>query len=118
MPKLISLIKKKSQLSDEDFASYYETHHAPLIKNIFPMLSRYERTFLPASSILFGEFSLGSEKEEKPYDVITELWFKDDSDLESFMAHAIKPDILEVIRNDEAKFLRSECTVTYRVNTP
>ena len=115
MPKLISLIKKQPHLTDEEFQSYYETNHAPLIKSLFPMLSDYKRTFLPSSQMLFGELTLQSAIAESTYDVITELWFKNDADLEAFMTHARKAEILEAIRKDEANFLLSESTVTYEV---
>ena len=115
MPKLISLIKKKTHLSDEDFKSYYETYHAPLIQKLFPMLSDYKRTFLPSSQMLFGELTLQSVTDESTYDVITELWFNNDADLEAFITHASKAEILKAIRDDEANFLLSESTVTYEV---
>jgi len=115
MPKLVSLIKKRPHLTDEEFKTYYETNHAPLIKKLFPMLSDYKRTFLPSSQMLFGELTLQSAIDESTFDVITELWFKSKSDLEAFMIHASKEEILTAIRDDEAHFLLSESTVTYEV---
>ena len=115
MPKLISLIKKKTHLSDEDFKSYYETYHAPLIQKLFPMLNDYKRTFLPSSQMLFGELTLQSVTDESTYDVITELWFNNDADLEAFITHASKAEILEAIRKDEANFMLSLAQIFFQV---
>ena len=52
MPKLIALISKKSSISEEDFKTYYENNHAPLIESLFPTLNGYTRTYLFESNLL------------------------------------------------------------------
>ena len=116
MPKLIALICKKPDISDENFQAYYEEQHAPLIMSIFPMLQTYRRTYLPQSNILSGEFTLEADTLGTVYSVITELGFKNKMDLDVFMELAAKNEIVETIREDESHFLMSDKTIMYRLD--
>ena len=115
MPKLIALICKKPEISEEDFQSYYEDKHVPLIQNLFPMLADYKRTYLITSKLLYGEFSLSPDNKEFSYNVITELFFNSDEELNLFMELAARDEIIEIIRNDESNFLDSDKTIMYQV---
>ena len=111
MPKLLALIRKKPDISDKQFKAYYEMNHAPLITSIFPMLHEYKRTYLVASNMLNGNYTLESEKLDIAYSVITELGFKTHKALDEFMVIASKDEIVEMIRKDYSNFLLSEKTV-------
>tara|TARA_B100001013_G_scaffold332114_1_gene248142 strand:+ start:391 stop:741 length:351 start_codon:yes stop_codon:yes gene_type:complete len=115
MPKLIALICKKPEISEEDFQSYYEHKHVPLIQNLFPMLADYKRTYLSSSKLLYGELSLHPNNTVSSCDVITELFFNDDEQLNLFMELAARDDIVDIIRNDESNFLDSDKTIMYQV---
>ena len=116
MPKLIALICKKDEISDEAFKAYYEEKHAPLIRSIFPMLDHYKRTYLTASSLLHGEFTLDADSMEKTFSVITELGFNTQIDLDAFMEIAANQEVIETIREDESNFLISNKTIMYKLN--
>ena len=115
MPKLIALIKKNPAISEEQFKLYYETIHVPLIKSIFPMIGDYKRTYLLDADMLSGEFSLEGKAADKPYNVITELFFNKIEDLEAFFKIAAQAKNVEIIRKDELNFLISEKTVMYQI---
>jgi len=110
MPKLIALISKQPQLSPEAFQEYYEAKHAPLIRRLLPTIARYTRSYLPAEPESPKRTGLAN------FDVLTELWFDTDSDLEAFWKRINEPEVIAAIREDEAHFLISDRTVMYRVD--
>ena len=115
MPKLIALISKKSSISEEDFKTYYENNHAPLIESLFTTLDGYTRTYLFESNLLSDALPLESDGAQSQFNVITELTFKNEEDLNQFFERGTHQDIVEAIRTDEANFLDGEKTIMYRV---
>ena len=115
MPKLIALISKKSSISEEDFKTYYENNHAPLIESLFPTLDGYTRTYLFESNLLSDTLPLESDGAQSQFNVITELAFKNEEDLNQFFERGTDQGVIETIRKDEANFLDGEKTIMYRV---
>ena len=115
MPKLIALISKKSSISEEDFKTYYENNHAPLIESLFPTLDGYTRTYLFESNLLSDTLPLESDGAQSQCNVITELTFKNEEDLNQFFERGAHQEVIEIIRKDEANFLDGEKTIMYRV---
>lgn len=98
MYKIILLMRRRPEMSVEDFRHYYESHHAPLATRHSAGLSRYVRRYLsPHPHPETGPAT------EPPFDVITELWFEDkgvfDATLAYITTHKLPPEIVE----DEAK---------------
>tara|TARA_Y200000002_G_scaffold152625_1_gene126140 strand:+ start:922 stop:1272 length:351 start_codon:yes stop_codon:yes gene_type:complete len=116
MPKLIALISKKPSISEQDFKIYYETNHAPLIKSLFPSLSGYTRTYLFESNLLGDTLPLESDGAQSQFNVITELTFQNEEDLNLFFERGTHADVIEAIRKDEANFLDGKKTIMYRVD--
>ena len=116
MPKLIALISKKSSISEEDFKTYYENNHVPLIESLFPTLNGYTRTYLFESNLLSDTLPLESDGAQSQFNVITELTFENEADLNLFFERGTHADVVEAIRKDEANFLDGEKTVMYRVD--
>ena len=116
MPKLIALISKKTSISEEDFKTYYENNHVPLIESLFPTLNGYTRTYLFESNLLSDTLPLESDGAQSQFNVITELTFENEADLNLFFERGTHADVVEAIRNDEANFLDGEKTVMYRVD--
>lgn len=110
MPKLIALISRQPQLSMDAFRDYYEANHAPLVRRLLPMIARYTRSYLPSAP----ETPAG--KGRANFDVLTELWFESDADLESFWKRINEPEVIAAIRADESNFLLSDRTVMYAVD--
>ena len=115
MPKLIALISKKSSISEEGFKTYYENNHAPLIESLFPTLDGYTRTYLFESNLLSDTLPLESDGAQSQFNVITELTFKNEEDLNQFFERGTHQDVVEAIRTDEANFLDGQKTIMYRV---
>ena len=115
MPRLIALICKRESVSAEEFQNYYEKNHVPLIESFFPTLRGYKRTYLLESNMLNDALPLESDNNSSPFDVITELTFDDEGDLNQFFARGADEEVVDAIRKDEANFLDGERTIMYRV---
>ena len=115
MPKLIALICKKPAISEEDFKTYYEENHVPLIESIFPTITGYKRTYLLESNLLNDALPLESDGFASQYNVITELSFDDEKGLNEFFERGTDEEVVEAIRDDEANFLDGEQTIMYRI---
>jgi uncharacterized protein (TIGR02118 family) len=100
--KVIVVIKKKPELTAEQFRRHYEDVHVPLIDRLLPFYATYRRNYVdgPARG---GPSAFN-------WDVFTELEFASESDYEAWQAALEQPDVLEQIRADEANFLVSRET--------
>ena len=103
MPKLFAFITARPDLSREAFVEYYETRHAPLVRRLLPMIGDYRRNYVNDDLLPF-------RSTDHDYDVITEMWFENDEQLQAFWARIRQPDILAEIRQDETNFLISDRT--------
>ena len=117
MFKAIALLKAKEGLSQEEFVSYYETRHVPLILASTRHLRDYRRNYLNLRGpLIFPERALPG------FDVITELWFDDRAGYEAAMADFGRPGIAERIAQDEENFCARDQTqffvVDERITTP
>ena len=115
MPRLIALICKKPAISEENFKTYYEENHVPLIESIFPTITGYKRTYLFEASMLNDALPLESDGDHSVFNVITELTFDDEDGLNQFFERGADNKVIETIRNDEANFLDGEKTIMYRI---
>ncbi len=71
--KILLFMKRRPDLTVEQFREYYETRHAPLAERYSRGVSRYLRRYIdPQPHPETGEFP------DAP-DVITELWFEDEA---------------------------------------
>lgn len=110
MIKRITLIKAKQGMSLADFRAYYETHHAPLAKRLFPMVADYRRSFIT---------EVVRHPDGVPYpgfDVVTENWFATQADLQAFLDKIKRPDVRAELLADEAKFTEVDKTWSFMVD--
>ncbi|MEH6660024.1 MAG: EthD domain-containing protein [Parasphingorhabdus sp.] len=112
MIKHFFLISKKPEVSAEQFRSYYETHHVPLIKRLLPMFVYYQRHYLDRS-----ESRINAAQADPGFDVITEIHFATQADYDAFLATVSDPAVLAEIRADEANFLISDATRSLRMDS-
>lgn len=74
MYKILLFLKRRPDMSVADFREYYEGSHVPLCRRYISGVDRYVRRFLdPLTSADTGRV------DDMPFDVITELWFKDET---------------------------------------
>ena len=108
MYKILIFMKKRPDISVEEFRDYYENRHAPLCMKYSSAVKRYIRRYvdrLPHPET--GEFIDGP-------DVITELWFDDEELFKGtigYITTSIMPD--EVIEDEKNLFDRA----SFRIGT-
>ena len=102
MIKVITLLKRKKGMSQEEFSRYWEEQHGPLTARVSPGMRRYVQNH--AARLPGGG--------EPPIDGVVEVWF---DDLESWRAAAdfYQGNAGKVIRDDEEKFIDRSETVFF-----
>ena len=102
--KILLFMKRRPGMSFEAFKDYYENHHAPLCAKYTSGVNRYLRRFLtPHRNPETGA------TEELQFDVITELWFKDEAIFRGtvqYLATSIMPD--EIVADEKQLFDRAK----------
>ena len=102
MIKQVDLFSKKPEMSADAFKSYYETRHVPLLMGLIPRFTDYRRNF-----VLPGAVQPAHIKDAAPppsFDVITEVWFKDQATFDKLIQDLKDPKIGDPIAKDEENF--------------
>lgn len=116
MLKAIVLLRRKPELSLDQFRDYYEAHHVPLVRRMLPTIGRYVRNYLDTNSLSAGRQRDDGAVVPAPYfDVITEIWFEDEAAYRSFVNALSDPVVSDVLREDEERFLDRSIVQTYAV---
>jgi uncharacterized protein (TIGR02118 family) len=100
MIKIVALIKRRPDLTLEEFREYYEHRHAPLFRRAIPpdvadAITHYVQNHAVA---------LGSASTDAPYDCVTEIGF-DDLDGMRLWSRWYLGDEGKVLRDDEEHFM-------------
>ena len=105
MFKVFAYLKKRDDISAEEFRHYYENNHIPLVLSFAPMPKVYKRNYL-----IRGD-DHNVEDPSIDFDVITELVWEDRSGSEEWRRLLGR----EEIANDEEKFIDRPRTRAYIV---
>jgi len=109
MIKLVTLIRRRQDLSMQEFIRRYETGHRRIgEKYLKGYASRYFRRFL-----LEREDDVGVKPRQ--YDVLTEIWFPDQEAVNNAFRDLGTPDALAEIAEDEATLFERDSITTYLV---
>src|SRR5690242_19124063 len=100
MFKSIALLKAKAGLTREQFIEYYETRHAPLMRQLLPQIIEYRRNFIDLKDAFIFEGATAPD-----FDVITEIWYADRAAYDDMVVTASRPDVAKRMADDEANFL-------------
>ena len=98
MIKCIAMLKRRPDLTREQFIEYYETKHAPLIVSLLPGIVDYRRNFVEAEGAFPAEDGTPID-----FDVVTEIWLADRDAHQRFITTATDPEIARIIGEDEAQ---------------
>jgi uncharacterized protein (TIGR02118 family) len=102
--KIVMMVRRRSDLTHEQFRDHYEKVHAPLAQSLFTTLRGYVRNY--AQNTLAGA--------ETGFDVITELWFDDEQGWKEAVAAMATPGG-QALQMDEESFMDRPATVAMRV---
>lgn len=104
MIKFIVMLKKRADLTTEQFRDYYEGTHAVHAVRVFGHFWVEYRRNYPLQT-----FSMASgEPATREYDAITEMTFKDQAAFDEMMRLVSVPETRQFFAEDEAKFLDRE----------
>lgn len=91
-------MKRKPGMSVEAFRDYYENRHVPLCLQYASGMKRYIRRFIDPQP--HTETGAG---DDLAFDVITELWFDDETVFRGALAHLSYSTMADEIVEDEKK---------------
>lgn len=98
MVKLVALLRRRPDLSHDDFLRYWRERHAPLLLGL-PDFMRYLKRYVHGRPV--GSFAADASGGE-PFDGSAEMVFESLEDLGRAFA---LPCYLELVRPDEERFL-------------
>lgn len=105
MIKLIICASRRDDISFEEFDVYWRDKHGPLLKSVSEFarhVRKYVQCHRSVRSVPFGI--------PGPYDGVAELWFDSVEDA----AKAFRePKYLEIIRQDELKFVDPDRCISF-----
>jgi EthD domain len=107
MLKQVVFLKKRDDMSMQDFMNYYENQHSQLSKKMgakpaLPNAQRYVRRYIkPEKNPLTGEII------HPGYDCIMEIWWNSRADFEAAMKGLADPAMLQARLEDERKLFAS-----------
>jgi hypothetical protein len=115
MIKQVVFLKKRADITMEQFKDYYENQHSQLAKRMgakpsLPNAQRYVRRYIaPEKNPLTGEVI------HPGYDCIMEIWWNSREDFEAAMKGLGNPEFLQTRLEDERKLFATNsnpvCTV-------
>jgi hypothetical protein len=115
MIKQVVFLKKRADMSMEEFMSYYENQHSQLARRMgakpsLPNAQRYVRRYVkPEKNPLTGEVI------HPGYDCIMEIWWNSRADFEAAMQGLSNPQFLQTRLEDERRLFATNsnpvCTV-------
>jgi hypothetical protein len=115
MIKQVVFLKRRADMTMQEFMDYYENQHSQLSKRIgakppLPNAQRYVRRYLTAE-----KNPLTGEVIESGYDCIMEIWWNTREDFDAAMKGLANPEHLAARMADERKVFASNsnpvCTV-------
>lgn len=103
--KVVCFIRKRPELTREEFITYYEEKHAPLIASLLPYFSDYRRNYRVDVPGFQVDHLKGAEDQTPPFDVITEWSFENKAMYKKLLAAMADPEVGSVIARDEENFI-------------
>lgn len=110
MIKIVALLKKRPDMTTQEFIDYYENHHAPLAKTAMRSACHYTRRFL--KPLKGGAFP---ELQQQVFDVVTEIWFDSRDAYDLAITRLTDPEFAALLRADEEKLFDCKAISTFTV---
>lgn len=105
MVKGMLLVRRRPDLTPEEFRDHYENVHVPLVLSHFPGLRGNVRNHVLT----------GPETPELPFDCVTEFWWDTREQFDAAVAY-LQSEAGRPIREDEERFIDRERMVMFLVD--
>ena len=107
MIKIVVLIKKRADMTTEQFRAYYEdSHTAHALRHLGHLFVEYRRNYPVFTARVDGKNVEGST-DRLAYDVITEIVLRDQAALDEYFRILNQPDVSKFLNEDVEKFADS-----------
>ena len=107
MLKMCMCVKRRADMSDQDFADYWQNRHAPLVRRHAATLRivRYSQTLLLADSTL--QQALLASRGALPYDYdgLGEVWWRSRADMLALRDTPQAQAAIRALYEDECRFV-------------
>lgn len=115
MIKIVCFMNRKSGMSMDEFKTYYEENHVPLINKLMPFWQDYRRNFVEDREHSAAHMAPG-RSQEAMFDVMTELTFENEEMHQKCLEALADPVIGKIVADDEAKFFDRASMRTFVVD--
>ena len=105
MFKLIVLIRKRPELSRQEFIDYYDNRHVPLVHSLLPKGAAVHRRNFVVTDAAQGERSADAAGADESWDVISEVFYEDLGTAQAAARAMQDPAIRRRIEEDEERFI-------------
>jgi uncharacterized protein (TIGR02118 family) len=105
MVKLVYCIRRRADVSSEEFHRYWLEEHAQLVRSVAGAIGAARYVQSHAATPELNELLRASRSADEPYDGITEMWWDSPADLEAAMQSADGQDAQRRLLEDEATFI-------------
>ncbi len=105
MVKFVYCIRKRADLSDEEFHDYWLNRHGPLVMKLAPSLDLKRYVQSHAMTLDLHELIRATRGLNQHYDGLAELWWES---IDAFIDAASSPEGMDAdaaLREDEARFI-------------
>ena len=103
MIKLVYCLRRRANISPEEFYRYWLNTHAPKVRNAAEKMRavRYIQSHTCGPEV--NQAFVASRGLAPPYDGITEVWWNSIEDLKAAMVEAA--EVMAMLREDESQFI-------------
>lgn len=112
MVKIAFMLKRKANLTPEEFRDYYERNHAPLARRLLPLFQEYSRYFIQHDKSYIPPHM---NVQNMQYDVITHITFETQADYDKHLEMLKDPELAAELSADEEKFLDRDASIFFIV---
>lgn len=106
--KLTFCLRKRSDLSLDEFFDYWLNSHGPLVRSYKDVLGTWKYTQLHRLDTALGETLAAVRGAPAPYDGVAEMWWRSMADLETAMSSEAGREAGRILLEDEKKFIDLE----------
>jgi uncharacterized protein (TIGR02118 family) len=105
MVKLVYCIRRREDVSPEEFRTYWLEQHGPLVDSVAAAIGavRYVQSHTVAPEL--NELLRASRGSDEPYDGITEVWWESLADLEARLQTPESQEAQRRLLEDESTFI-------------
>ena len=105
MVKLVYCLRRRADVSPEEFYRYWLDTHGPKVKNTAEAMRalRYIQSHTCAPEV--NQAFVASRGLAPAYDGITEVWWNNIEDLKAAMASPAGSEAMAMLREDESRFI-------------